>query len=398
MAEIVGLAASIVQLGGAGVELSIKLHNFVKSATNANKEVVDLIEDLDSTGSALDHVGTTLRARHMRALASPQASNVAAKIIARCELIFTEVEELIQKRMKADKHGNEMLTFSGKLGWPLKEKQVELVRRRLDSLKLSLSLLFSTIKLAQEESQEVSRIDHAKKRETIRVLCKQQARAVKREMELEAELQSIKTAATRSPKGLSQRGSQAFQPFHIAAHVSTEHPQAVTNASAARILSGGNRGTYNERKRAVNASICPLPTGGGSLALKKPLEPNFPSKEATRVRREQHYSDDTDDRAPSVRKRKGEAEAEKLHLSSTKGAGNSSAASNNENEESIISKKRRLGSDTEPPESSLAMDLFGKEWVSFVEGLPSDEGRFGKDIVDALLEQWTVPFAAHDLV
>lgn len=153
MAEIVGLAASIVQLGGAGAELSIKLYNFVNSAAKADLDIIDLAEDLDSTGSALGHIGKIPEAKDIQALASRQAIDDAAKIKKRCELVFTEVKEMIGKRRKVGKDGKETLTLAGKIGWPLKEQRVELLRRRLDSLKLSLSLLLDVLKFAQGEAQ-----------------------------------------------------------------------------------------------------------------------------------------------------------------------------------------------------------------------------------------------------
>ena len=153
MAEIMGLAASIVQLGGAGAELSIKLYNFAKSATKADHDIIDLVEDLDSTGSALNHIGKTLELEDIQARANEQAINDAANIKRRCELVFAEVQEIISKRKKVGRDGKETLTFAGKISWPLKEQRVELLRRRLDSLKLSLSLLLDVLKFAQAEAQ-----------------------------------------------------------------------------------------------------------------------------------------------------------------------------------------------------------------------------------------------------
>jgi hypothetical protein len=153
MAEIVGLAASIVQLGGAGVKLSIELHNFITATARADKDVYDLAEELDATSSTLDHVGSTLRARHIRTLASPKAIKHATKIVQRCKVIFDEVQDIIGKRWKANKHGEKKLTWVGKLSWPLEKEKVELLRQRLDSLKLDLSLLLNVLQLAQEELQ-----------------------------------------------------------------------------------------------------------------------------------------------------------------------------------------------------------------------------------------------------
>lgn len=94
-----------------------------------------------------------MRAKGIRALASPQATDVATKIVKRCELIFAEVQEIIQKRRKVEKHGHETLTLAGKLSWPLNQQIVELIRGRLDSLKLSLSLLLDVLQLGQAKAQ-----------------------------------------------------------------------------------------------------------------------------------------------------------------------------------------------------------------------------------------------------
>lgn len=153
MAEIVGLAASIVQLGGAGVKLSIELHNFTTATARADKDALDLAEDLDTTSSTLDHVGSTLRARHIRPLASPKAIEHATKIVHRCETVFNEVQDILKKRQKVNKQGDTIFTLAGKLSWPFEKEKVELLRRRLESLKLDLSLLLDVLHLAQGELQ-----------------------------------------------------------------------------------------------------------------------------------------------------------------------------------------------------------------------------------------------------
>lgn len=155
MAELVGLAASIVQLGGAGTELSKALYNFVSSAARADTEIKDLAGDVKLTCRALDRVGDTLRteARSSGSMLKREAIDEAEEIKLRCESIFTEISEIFERRWIRDKDGKRILSILGKVAWPLKEQKVELLRRRLESLKLSLLLLLNVLQLAHEQAR-----------------------------------------------------------------------------------------------------------------------------------------------------------------------------------------------------------------------------------------------------
>ncbi|KAF9701185.1 hypothetical protein EKO04_000945 [Ascochyta lentis] len=243
MAEIIGLAASIVQLGGAGAELSIKLYNFVNSATRADRDMIDLAEDLDSTGSALNHIGRTLRAKDIQARTSPQAIKDATKLKRRCELVFVEIQDIIQKRQKIGKDGKESLTLAGKMGWPLKEQRVELLRRRLDSLKLSLSLLLDVLKLSQGEAQGKLQSELEKERETIRALYKQREKAFQRELALEDKLKNLQLehAATSQISIVPPRAQiHGIVANNVALASSIPHPQIDANKVAMNRLSAND--------------------------------------------------------------------------------------------------------------------------------------------------------------
>ena len=51
MAGVIGLAASIVQLGGVGAELSRSLYNFVQSSVQADQEAKNLSGDVNQHAS-----------------------------------------------------------------------------------------------------------------------------------------------------------------------------------------------------------------------------------------------------------------------------------------------------------------------------------------------------------
>jgi hypothetical protein len=43
MAEVVGLATSIIQIVGAGAKLSVALYNFATSAVRADQDIRDIV-------------------------------------------------------------------------------------------------------------------------------------------------------------------------------------------------------------------------------------------------------------------------------------------------------------------------------------------------------------------
>jgi hypothetical protein len=73
----------------------------------------------------------------------------ANNLIVRCKDVFNEISIVIDKRRKVCKNGKKSLNIMGKIAWPLKEQRVDLLQRRLESLKNSLVLLLYVLQLAQ---------------------------------------------------------------------------------------------------------------------------------------------------------------------------------------------------------------------------------------------------------
>jgi hypothetical protein len=154
MAEVVGLVASIVQIAGTGAKLSTTLYNYTTSAARADQDITDLADDVESTSSALEGVGKVLETEDAKSIVSARAVQDANKIIKRCEDIFGDIMELVEKRRsKTTKDGKKALGMVGKLAWPLKEQRVELHKKRLENLKISLLLLLAVLKLAQDQAR-----------------------------------------------------------------------------------------------------------------------------------------------------------------------------------------------------------------------------------------------------
>ena len=88
-----------------------------------------------------------------KCLVSKKAVQDASSIIQRCEAVFREINLLIDKRRKVSKDGKITSSAIGKLIWPMREQRVELLRRRLDSLKTSLLVLLEVLRFAGERSR-----------------------------------------------------------------------------------------------------------------------------------------------------------------------------------------------------------------------------------------------------
>lgn len=58
--EIVGLAASLIQIADIGGKLSVKLFTFTGKVKNANKSIDALSQDIAATGAVLKQLGETL--------------------------------------------------------------------------------------------------------------------------------------------------------------------------------------------------------------------------------------------------------------------------------------------------------------------------------------------------
>lgn len=154
MAEVVGLVASIGQIAGAGTKLSSALYHFTTSAVRAEQDVADIASDIELTSNALTSVGRVFETEDTRSVISEKAITDANNLIKRCEMVFKDIAEVVEKSRTVSKDGKKNLSAIGKLAWPMREQRVELYRRRLESLKNSLTLLLHVLQLAQKQAGE----------------------------------------------------------------------------------------------------------------------------------------------------------------------------------------------------------------------------------------------------
>ncbi|KAH6840251.1 hypothetical protein B0T12DRAFT_45300 [Alternaria alternata] len=187
MAEVVGLAASIIQIAGAGAKLSVTLYNFTSSAARADQDIKDIADDVELTSNALESVGKVFESEDAKSIISTKAVQDAHNIIKKCQGVFDELSEMVGKRRKTGKDGKKTLSMMGKLAWPMKEQRVELHRKRLESLKNSLVLLLHVLQLAQGQSRgKMEKSVMEEERDKIRELHQRQQDSIKSLQALES--------------------------------------------------------------------------------------------------------------------------------------------------------------------------------------------------------------------
>ncbi|KAJ9610715.1 hypothetical protein H2200_005492 [Cladophialophora chaetospira] len=152
--EIVGLAASVLQIADLGWKTSYKLYAFSKKIHNAGKTIELVSQDISATGAVLRHFGDEIgkdeKANLDSRLCSQGLISGARKLVEECNELFKEIDHGI-----GGKGGNEVvLGFKQKLKWSYLEPLIELLRANLERLKSTLALMLNVLMYAEQRSRE----------------------------------------------------------------------------------------------------------------------------------------------------------------------------------------------------------------------------------------------------
>ncbi|KAI4666153.1 uncharacterized protein J4E78_003621 [Alternaria triticimaculans] len=178
MAEVVGLVASVVQLAGAGLNLSETLYHYVDGVATADRRIQDIANEVKLTSSVIKELGTIFEKNDTANLISENAVKTANETFKECFAVFTELDLKINrgKPGKPDKIGK-----MSRLMLPFKENKIELLRSQIEKLKSTLQLLMQVLIHAhQVSSEKYSREAEAKHREEIKQLLENKKQATKK--------------------------------------------------------------------------------------------------------------------------------------------------------------------------------------------------------------------------
>lgn len=149
MAEI-GLIASVAGVAGAGAKLSMLLYEFASTVASARNDILSVGRDISLFCAVLQQVGLVLDCQTGVQFSST-ALDTTFGIVDRCQIIFDDLHGIVQglKTDKAD-GSSQSIGFIAKVKWTFKRSKVRLLMGTLDSMKITLHLMLTTLVMSEK--------------------------------------------------------------------------------------------------------------------------------------------------------------------------------------------------------------------------------------------------------
>jgi hypothetical protein len=144
MAEL-GAIASVIGIAGAGAKLSIACIEFASKIGSAGSEIVAVGTEISQFCVVLKQIEATLTKAKQTVRYSLTAVLAIESITQQCRPVFQEIENILDGLKKDNKEPN----FLSRLAWVLKRSKVQLLRKTLESSKLTLLCMLMTLLFAE---------------------------------------------------------------------------------------------------------------------------------------------------------------------------------------------------------------------------------------------------------
>ena len=144
--EILGIAASVLQIADLGARLSVNLFTFSRKVKNANKNIDSISQDIAGTGAVLQLLGNELKKDESLRLCSSRAVAQARTLVDECHKIFKELNDAIEGGCKSGGSGSKLIMgLKQKLKYPFLEPQIDLLKAKLEKLKVDLMVMLNVL-------------------------------------------------------------------------------------------------------------------------------------------------------------------------------------------------------------------------------------------------------------
>ena len=142
------IIASIIGVAGAGFRLSLLLNGVASEMAHADTEIHNIAKGISLFSLMLKQVGKTME--EGRTLASASAIETATEIRDQSELVFKEIERMINLSQGRDEKGHiRSITIAERVKWCFKKQKVQYLLGQLESLKLSLSIMLQILQMGK---------------------------------------------------------------------------------------------------------------------------------------------------------------------------------------------------------------------------------------------------------
>ncbi|CAG8909458.1 unnamed protein product [Penicillium egyptiacum] len=141
-----GSQASIVKIAGAGFRLSLLLNAAACQLAQSRLEIHSIAKGISLFTLALKHVGQTIEDTDVDK--SPEATEKAWEIAGQGQMIFIEIEHMLDKLKATDRDDYLMrIPLQERLKWCFRKQHVTYLLAQLESLKLSLIVMLQILQL-----------------------------------------------------------------------------------------------------------------------------------------------------------------------------------------------------------------------------------------------------------
>jgi hypothetical protein len=147
VAEIIAFTASLITLAGVGAKLADTLRNVVNTLRSAEYEAELIAADISTFACLLTQLSKIISDREIPE--AKQLHEIVEVLIPACSVLIDELKKLIGDPMDFRiKHSLWMRVLSIRFKWLVQRPKVAFVKSLVESLKLTLVFLVSTMDLA----------------------------------------------------------------------------------------------------------------------------------------------------------------------------------------------------------------------------------------------------------
>ncbi|KZM25126.1 uncharacterized protein EKO05_0007236 [Ascochyta rabiei] len=176
MVELLGLVASVIQVAGAGVQLSKTLYEYVDGGVTADRRIKDIASEIKMTIIVIEELGDVFKHEETASLVSKKAVKTANDTIIECSALFAQIDATLKKSKK---------NAFGRLILPFRDTKLELLRSHVDKLKSTLQLLMKVLTHAyQVPSRKLDRVAEERQREEIKQLLQKKGQSTEKHDDL----------------------------------------------------------------------------------------------------------------------------------------------------------------------------------------------------------------------
>ena len=148
--EILGIAASVLQIADLGGKLSVKLFTFARKIKNADRSIDRISQDIAATGAILHQLGSELKRDEQLRLCSQEAVSTARNLVDECNKIFVDLNKALDGSKSQTQGCKLVLGWKDRLKYPFLEPQIDLLRSNLERLKSSLVVMLNVMIFAEQ--------------------------------------------------------------------------------------------------------------------------------------------------------------------------------------------------------------------------------------------------------